>query len=104
MLFAGELAVRKVSEMESTLSLPTSRFSFRLTARIQVIWNWLAFSAIVLTSPPHYLATTYRAQYADHRGFCTKPPSQAWTSPRKSNSRMDYISCVIQMLAFLRGD
>ena len=53
MLFAGELAVRKVSEMESTLSLPTSRFSFRLTARVQVIWNCLAFSASVLTSPPH---------------------------------------------------
>lgn len=48
MLFVGELAVRKVSEMESTVSLPTSRFSFKLTARIQLLLT--ALSMLITTA------------------------------------------------------
>lgn len=42
MLFAGELAVRKVSEMESTISLHKSHFNFRVTARIQLLLTALS--------------------------------------------------------------
>jgi hypothetical protein len=90
MLFAGELAVREVSEMESTV---TPRFNFRVTARIQVGWNPLS-SFLLACLRPRISAATYRAQYAGHRGFCTEPSSQAWPPARKSSSRMDYLSCV----------
>jgi hypothetical protein len=61
MLFAGERAVRKVSKMESTVSLPASRFSFRLTARIQVIWNCLSFFRWRAYVPATFSAAIYRA-------------------------------------------
>ena len=93
MLFAGELAVRKVSEMERTVPLHATGFSFRVTARIQVIWTCLSFLLTCLP-PRHILAATYLTQYAGHRGFCTEPSSQAWTSAPKSSSRVDSLSCV----------
>src|ERR1700761_3679024 len=93
MLIAGELAVRKVSEMERFVPLHVTGFSFRVTARIQVILTCLCFLLICL--PPRYIsAATYHAQYAGHRGFCTEPPSQAWTSAPKSSSGMVSLSCV----------
>src|ERR1700735_2354819 len=93
MLFAGELAVRNVSETERTVPLRATHFSFRVAARIKVIWP--CFSFLLACLPPrHISAATYRAQYAGHRGFCTEPPSQAWASALKSSSRVDSLSCV----------
>ena len=93
MLFAGVLAVRKVSEMESSVALHVSRFNFRVTARIQVGWTRLSFRLACLRIRP-ISAATYRAQYAGHHSFCTEPPSQEWPPARKSSSRVDYLSCV----------
>jgi hypothetical protein len=93
MLFAGELAVRKVSEMESTVSLHVSRFNFRVAARIQVGWTACPFLLACLRSRP-ISAATYRAQYTGHRSFCTEPPSQERPPARKSSSRVDYLPCV----------
>ncbi|KAH9033937.1 alkaline phosphatase-like protein [Lactarius hengduanensis] len=42
MLFAGELAVRNVSEMESTVALHRPRFNFGVTARIQLLLTALS--------------------------------------------------------------
>jgi len=70
MLFAGELAVRKVSEMESTVALRISRFDFRVTARIQVVWTRLSFSAGMLTSPPRFSCYLLRSVCWSLRLLC----------------------------------
>jgi hypothetical protein len=95
MLIAGELAVRRVSKIEATASVSSTKFNFKLTSRTQVSCAHQCFPCVsVLMGLRSAIVITHRPQYAEHRGFRAEPPGQAWSPTSKSGSGVDTIWCV----------
>ncbi len=95
MLFAGELAVRRISKSEITASTRDTKFNFKITSRIQVSngHRYLA-PALPYSCALIFTVVTCRSQHVEHRGFCEEPPRQAWPPGPKSSSWVDNFWCV----------
>jgi len=96
MLVAGELALRRVSEIEATASARASTINnFKRTSQVQVSGGHRFLSRpLGVFTGLHLPVAPHRPLYAEHGGFCAEPPSQARPSSFQSSGGVDSLWCV----------